>query len=547
MFFAAIILYMKVIKLKHVWGCILSSFLLIFSLSCATSSGGTYSRSVHADEEAARRNRAAQEKNSGNSGSSSSGSASSGNSAWAASDPYASGWNTSNPVIIVKEVLPHGTVKLLGITFGTPVLIDGDPRIGNTFDLSPGTHHIEVRAFGFEVWERTVQITKDQTTVLSVELVPADFRIIDVEMQNSSVNPDNPGYFGSARLTVYVTAPGKVGIQVLDQDHRPVRSLGPYEIHKGSQDVFWDGTDGKGRVVPKGKYTVVVQGLDREAQPIGQEFRHYVYVGNDGIPLRTWLGGSGFSGPFFVPDAQVLPKRTWSFATAFVSHLASPAEPVGSTWVSFTSLRVAVSEYAEAGMLVTYVGRSQVSDVSTDWIGCTATAKLKLTEYQNPFSAAIGIRGAFRSFISDISSESTPYIPPAWDGLANYDGLSLSVPLEYSDGPLRLFAAPEIQVSTFYPYWTDDRWPTPDLFVWSTLRMGAEVRVSNPLRLALSAAMKSDPLNKGALTLQFPLSLGAELSIYTRGPLNITAYTLAEAGGPYSYVVYGGIGFGGRF
>ncbi|NMC56074.1 MAG: hypothetical protein GYA50_02480, partial [Eubacteriaceae bacterium] len=161
--------------------------------------------------------------------------------------------------------------------------------------------------------------------------------------------------------------------------------------------------------------------------------------------------------------------------------------------------------------------------------------------------AAIGIRGAFRSFISDISSESTPYIPPAWDGLANYDGLSLSVPLEYSDGPLRLFAAPEIQVSTFYPYWTDDRWPTPDLFVWSTLRMGAEVRVSNPLRLALSAAMKSDPLNKGALTLQFPLSLGAELSIYTRGPLNITAYTLAEAGGPYSYAVYGGIGFGGRF
>ncbi|MCX7950243.1 MAG: hypothetical protein N2509_09055, partial [Treponemataceae bacterium] len=138
---------MKAMKLKHVFCWVPISFLLIFCLSCATSSGGTYSRSVQADEEAARRNRAAQEKNSGNSGSSSSGSASSGSSAWAASDPYASGWNTSNTVIIIKEVPPNGTVKLLGIPFGTPVLIDGDPRIGNTFDLSPGTHHIEAVSY----------------------------------------------------------------------------------------------------------------------------------------------------------------------------------------------------------------------------------------------------------------------------------------------------------------------------------------------------------------------------------------------------------------
>ncbi|MCA1950165.1 MAG: hypothetical protein LDL24_06320 [Treponema sp.] len=523
------------------------SAILLF-LSCATSSGSTYSRSVNADEEAARRNRAAQEKNSGTSGNNTSGGsgASTGNSSWNTSDPYNSGWETSNTVIIVREVPPHGTVKLLGFPYGSPVLIDGDPRIGNTFDLSPGTHHIEVRVFGFEVWEDTVQINKDSTVVLRVELVPADFRIIDVDMQSSSLNPDNPGYFGAARLTVYVTAPGSVSLQVLDQENRLVRPLGHYEITKGTQDVFWDGTDSQGRMVPKGRYTLVVQGLNGAAQPIGEEFRQYVYV-NGGLTLRTWLGGSGFSGPFFVPDTQVLHDSSWSLSTAFVSHLASPAEPVGSTLVSLSSLRLALSEYAEAGMLVTYVGRPLVSDVNTDWIGFTATAKLKLTDAQSPFSAAVGIRGSFRSFASDSSSESTPYIPPAWDGLSNYDGLSISVPLEYGDGPLRLFAAPEIQVSSFYPYWTDDRWPTPDLFIWSTLRLGAELRITNPVRLALSAAMKSDPLNKGPLILQLPLSLGAELSVYTKSPINFTAYALAEAGGPYSYAIYGGIGIGGRF
>ncbi|WP_304225336.1 FlgD immunoglobulin-like domain containing protein [Gracilinema caldarium] len=535
-------------KVIFTWLFLFGSVSLLF-LSCTTSSGSTYSRSVNADEEAARRNRAAQEKNSGTSGNSTSGGSgtSTGNSSWNASDPYNSGWETSNTVIIVREVPPHGTLKLLGFPYGSPVIIDGDPRIGNTFDLSPGTHHIEVRVFGFEVWEDTVQINKDSTVVLRVELVPADFRIIDVEMQSSSLNPDNLGYFGAARLTVYVTAPGSVSLQVLDQKNRLVRPLGPYEITKGAQDVFWDGTDSQGRMVPKGRYTLVVQGLNGAAQPMGEEFRHYVYV-KSGLTLRTWLGGSGFSEPFFVPDAQVLHDSSWSLSTAFVSHLASPAEPVGSTLVSLSSLRLALSEYAEAGMLVTYVGRPLVSDISTDWIGFTATAKLKLTEAQSPFSAAVGIRGSFRSFTSDSSSEeSTPYIPPAWDGLANYDGLSISVPLEYGDGPLRLFAAPELQVSTFYPYWTDDRWSTPDLFIWSTLRLGAELRISNPVRLALSAAMKSDPLNKGSLTLQLPLSLGAELSVYTKSPINFTAYALAEAGGPYSYAIYGGIGIGGRF
>ena len=501
-------------------------------VSCATSSGGTYSRSVQADEAAARKSRSAKEASSGGSGGTTN-STSNGNSSWPGSA-------TSSTAIIITSTPPHGTVKLLGLPFGTPVLVDGQYNSGNSFDLSPGQHHIQVRVFGFEVWEEIVQVDENRTVLLQVQLVPAQFHIIDVVAKHVSLNPDNPGFLGKALLTVNVTTPGIIQGRVVDSNNRPVKTFKPINVDKASVPVSWDGSDDQGQAVVPGPYTLLIQALNERGEAIGREFRQDVYLNHSSI-RRTWLGGSGFSGPFFVPDTQILPERTWVLGTALVSHLASPDEPVASTLVSLNSMRLSLSEYSEFSFLFSAVIRPWVTDMSTNWAGFTGSWKLRLSE--GPLSAAVGIRGTFRSF----SDESTAYYPPAWDGLANFDGLSLSLPLEYSDGPLRLFAAPELQVSNFYPYWTDNRWPTPDLFVWSTLRLGLETHFTNPIRFALSAALKSEPLNKGLLALQLPLSLGAELSLYTNSPVNFTAYALGEAGGPYSYAVYGGIGIGVQF
>jgi hypothetical protein len=500
--------------------------------SCATSSGGTYSRSVQADEAAARKSRSAKEASPGGSGGAT-GSTSNDSSFWSST-------TSASTAIIITETPPHGTVKLLGLPFGTPVLVDGQYNSGNSFELSPGKHYIEVRVFGFEVWEETIQVDENKTTLLQVQLVPAQFHIIDVVAKNVSFNPDNPGFFGKALLTVNVTTPGTIQCRVINADNRPVKTFKPINVDKASVNVFWDGCDEQGQVCSPGTFTLLIQALNERGEVIGSEFRQDVFL-NHSTLRRTWLGGSGFSGPFFVPDAQILPEQTWVLGTALVSHLASPDEPVASTLVSLNSMRLSLNEYSEFSFLFSAVLRPRATDTSTNWAGFTGSWKLRL--FEGPLSAAVGIRGTFRSF----NEESTAYYPPAWDGLANFDGLSLSLPLEYRDGPLRLFAAPELQVSNFYPYWTDNRWPTPDLFVWSTLRLGLETRFTNPLRFALSAALKSEPLNKGLLALQLPLSLGAELSLYTNSPVNFTAYALGEAGGPYSYAVYGGIGIGVQF
>lgn len=500
-------------------------------LSCATSSGGTYSRSVQADEEAARKSSAAQEQNSGGSGN---------NSTWPDSGSSSSdGWSSSS-TIIVTEAPPHGTVKLLGLPLGAPVFLDGQRSGGNVFDLPPGQHHIEVRVFGFEVWEEQVQVEKDRTLLLTVQLVPASFHIIDVVVKNRSFNPENPGYFGEVRLTVNVTTPGSVLARVADSENRLVKTMGPIRTERASVDLFWDGRDEQGKTLTPGRYALLIQALDSRGEGFGPEFRQDVFL-NHSTLQRTWVGGSGLSGPFFVPDARILPDKTWSVSTALVSHLASPDEPIASTLVSMTSFRIALSDFSELAFLNTSVFRPQAADVSTNWLGFTGSWKLRLSE--GPLSTAVGIRGTLRGFNDDSSA----HYPPAWDGLANFDGLSLSLPLEYGDGPLRFFAAPEVQISSFYPYWTDNRWPTPDLFLWSTLRFGVESRLTNPLRLALSAALKSEPFNKGTVALQLPLSLGAELSLYTHSPVQFTAYALGEAGGPYSYAVYGGIGVGLQF
>lgn len=500
--------------------------------SCATSSGGTYSRSVQADEAAARKSRSAKEASLGGPGGSTSNTYNE-TSSW-------SGSASAGTAIIITTTPLHGTVKLLGLPFGTPVLVDGEYNSGNSFDLSPGQHQIEVRVFGFEVWEETVQVDENKTTLLQVQLVPAQFHIIDVVAKNVSFNSDNPGFFGKALLTVHVTSPGIIQGWVVDSGKRPVKTFKPINVDKASVNVFWDGCDEQGQVCSPGTYTLLIQALNERGEAIGSEFRQDVSL-NHSTLRRTWISGSGFSGPFFVPDAQILPERTWVLGTALVSHLASPDEPTASTLVSLSSMRLSLSEYSEISFLFSAVLRPRATDTSTNWSGFTGSWKLRFSE--GTLSAAVGIRGTFRSF----NDESTAYYPPAWDGLANFDGLSLSLPLEYNDGPLRLFAAPEMQVSNFYPYWTDNRWPTPDLFVWSTLRLGLETRFTNPLRFALSAAIKSEPLNMGLLALQVPLSLGAELSLYTNSPVNFTAYALGEAGGPYSYAVYGGIGIGVQF
>jgi hypothetical protein len=77
--------------------------------SCATSSGGTYSRSVQADEAAARKSRSAKEASPGGSGGAT-GSTSNDSSFWSST-------TSASTAIIITETPPHGTVKLLGLPF----------------------------------------------------------------------------------------------------------------------------------------------------------------------------------------------------------------------------------------------------------------------------------------------------------------------------------------------------------------------------------------------------------------------------------------------
>jgi hypothetical protein len=68
----------------------------------------------------------------------------------------------------------------------------------------------------------------------------------------------NPSIGRTAQIRVASPLPGEIGVEILDRDRLPIRTIGPVKL-EAIVDVSWDGKDDSGVVVPNEAYSVRIR------------------------------------------------------------------------------------------------------------------------------------------------------------------------------------------------------------------------------------------------------------------------------------------------
>jgi hypothetical protein len=488
----------------------------IFLASCATSSGGTYSRAASSESGAAREGGG-------------------GSPRPPANRPPAnrpSEGRGSSAVIIVNEPRyePKGRLAIEGLDGSATIFVDGLPRLGSRFELPIGRHEVRISRFGFYDFEATVYIALNDETRLYADLVPAGFSITEMIAEDEAFDPRDPGFLGSCRIRIGTTASGEGSFAVLDASGGRVRSLGAAEFRGPRTLVSWDGRDDSGRFLDPGAYDIVAEGRGR-----GSEDRDSIRV--EIVPGRFSRSASlhgGVSGALFSPDARCIEPGGFESVTGAVFHVEPEAGAMSGMGTVETGIRIGLSRQPAALELdASVMGVLWAADPLADSVSWSAAIKGSTASPDGRRAAGLYLRATGASFTSPGSGDAVP----SWDGAARYPGLALGAPLEIAFERSRLFVAPEVEVSEYYPYWygSSPHYATPGLFAWGYLRAGIEASVGRSMTLVASGALRTEPFGS-APGIRWPLPLGLEARWHApRMPLTLSFAVTGEIDSPFAY------------
>jgi hypothetical protein len=459
--------------------------LALFLASCATSSGSTYSRAAASESGAARQGRQDEPTPS------------------PSGPPERRG---SSTVIIVSEPKyePKGFLVLEDLGGGSSVYVDGGFRLGSSIELPVGPHDVRVERFGYDDFEASVFILVGQKTRLSVDQAPAVFSIAGIRAESPSFDPRDPGHLGTCRIWIEATSIGEGSVAALDASGREVRSLGRADYHSRRILFLWDGRDDSGRILEPGTYEIVAEGRGRPGE--GRASTEVEIA--SGRYSRSAVLHGGVSGALFAPDARCLELGDFEASTGAVFHL----DPEGSTMSGMgtieSGLRAGLSRGPAAFELnLSVMGVVWPSDPLADSVSVSAALKGAVESEDGRRAAGLYVRATGAFFTAPGSGDARP----SWDGAARYPGLALGLPLELAFERSRIFIAPEVEISDYYPYWYGSAlpWSPPGLFAWGYLRAGIEASVGRNITIGFSSALRTEPFGAG-LGVRWPLPLGVE-------------------------------------
>jgi hypothetical protein len=482
----------------------------LFLASCATSSGGTYSRAASSESGAARQGRVENPRPPVN------------------RPPERRG---SSAVIIVNEPRyePKGRLAIEGLAGGATVYVDSVLRLSSRIELPIGRHDVRITRFGYYDFEATVDISLNDETRLYADLVPAGFSFEGMKAENEAFDPLDPGFLGACRIRIEAMAPGAGRISVLDASGTLVRSLGPAEFRDRRSLVAWDGRDDSGRVLDPGTYEIVAEGRGQ-----GSEDRDSVRV--EILPGRFSRSASlhgGVSGALFSPDARCLEPGGFESTTGAVFHVEPEASAMSGMGTVETGIRIGLARRPAAIELDASVMGVLWADPLADSVSWSAAIKGTSASADGRRAAGLYLRATGATFTAPGSGDAAP----SWDGAARYPGLAIGAPLELAFERSRFFVSPEIEVSDYYPYWYGSSLPysTPGLFAWGYLRAGIEASVGRSLTLVASGALRTEPFGS-ALGIRWPLPLGLEARWHApEMPLTLSFAVMGEIDSPFAY------------
>ena len=437
---------------------------------------------------------------------------------------------------------PSGTLVLEGLESGSTILVDGLVRAGTQIQLEPGVHEVLVRRFGSLDFESSVDIRQNDTTSLMADYRDAPFEIRSLEASPSAFDPDDPGFLGSCALKAGASARGKAAVTVVDESGRAVRGLGTLAFDGPSASLRWDGRDDEGRALPPGEYRFRVEGSEAEARTRIES----------GTFARSDTLYSGVSGSLFAPDARSLEPRVFELGSGASFHL-SPTGGAG-LGTAEASLRLGLGGARTAAssggseLDFSYMGIYWQGLPDSDSYSISAAWKLGLGGRGSPpggrqdgerSAAAFYLKGTLARFDDEDPDSS---VAPSWDGTTRFSGISAGLPLELDLSGSRIFAAPEIELSDYYPNWAAAGAPyeAPGLFAWAYLRVGIEATLSD-CTLGLSGALRSAPLG-GPFGLAGPCPVGFELKWHSpSSPLVLEFMATGEIEGLDDYYLGAGL------
>jgi hypothetical protein len=250
---------------------------------------------------------------------------------------------------------------------------------------------------------------------------------------------------------------------------------------------------------------------------------------------------SGVSGTLFAPDARALPGDRLEGAAGAEFHL-DPASGLSSGLATVHSgVRMGLPSTRAASELdLSLASRLWQGSPDADSYSIAAAWKRTLGDAPSAgAAAAVYVKASFARYFDEDPNSS---VVPPWDGDTRYAGLSIGLPLEWAAAPIRAFASPEIEVSSYYPNWDSaGSGEPPGLFAWAYLRLGLEARSGN-FTIALSGALRSEPFG-GGIALAGPIPLGLECRWYSpSSPLSLALLVTGEIEDIANYYFGAGLG-----
>jgi hypothetical protein len=444
---------------------------------------------------------------------------------------------------------PKATLLVENLDRAAAIIVDGleilsisGPQGSYAVDVTPGTHWVELRRFGFEDISVELEFEEDVTTRYEPVWRLVGFGLRSLVAWPELFDPADPGALGSTVLRAESFALGRFNLVIVDASGERVWNIEGIEVGESGWSWRWDGRDIHGKELGPGSYVVTARAEN------GQELLRTPITIVTGRYARSALLHSGTGGTLFAPAARPMEADGIEFTGGLVGHVVdSIGRPIGRLAVQLGS-RVGIPlggsagglenslEFDLSGMFVLHPGSS--SEVSTDSYTLTAALLVPLSPLSKGpvFTALLG-KFSYGSFLEAGDR------PSPGDAATRFPGLSLGLPIEFDQGNLRGFFSPEIEVGLFHPGYDPAR--VSGLFVWAYLRGGIEVTLGD-LTAALSAALRSMTFDQG-FGIDLPIEAGVEIRWHLpEAPLVVSVVATGEFDRSSSWYLNSGLSIGFR-
>ncbi len=437
-----------------------------------------------------------------------------------------------------KDLLVYETdlEQIVGYLSITTIPHDTEIRVGDSL-LSEGIHQlpighytITVRKFGYEEYSKEIEIRELETINLNIRLKEASFELSKLETSKEVFSPLNPGLLGEIEISFDVTSRGNGKIKIIDESGKTVFTEQIPQFKTWHQSFRWNGRDSKGKILPEGKYRIIVEGQSSKS---GEKkvIERYVEIDNKvSITYRNvWNGNSGL---LYSTTPEVLPLSSVQFSALSLGHMENVSGNLISRFPTAISLRAGLGLGFELDLFADFIA----GNTGIVPLGGSLSLKKSLLEAGSTLSLSVGsyIKGSYQWGTKT-------------DILSNYTGLTTGFPIEISAGSFKLFYSPEVIVSNDrveYPGITPSFSVSP-LYSWFYQRVGLMLDFGY-LSTGISLVLRSSPVAHPDFTLiEYPLQTGFELNWLVPDTHLFISFALGAEGNSFdSYYVLAGGGLG---